>query len=182
MSWVIAIRCRMICVTGVQNRRRNVFRRSIFCVLNFMDIQNDFKEWLESLNRNGVNYLIVGAYALAHHGVPRATGDLDIYVEPSPDNAQRLLKALSEFGFSSLGLTADDFLKPDHVVQLGMPPVRIDLMTGLSGVKWSEAWEEKEPGSYGGIPVAFIGRRTFVANKKRTGRLRDLADLESLEE
>lgn len=147
-----------------------------------MDIQNDFKEWLASLNNNRVNYLIAGAYALAHHGVPRATGDLDIYVEPTVENACRLIKALDQFGFGSVGLKETDFLKPEHVVQLGMPPVRIDLLTSLSGIKWAFAWENRVPGSYGGVPVHFIGRETLVTNKKATGRTQDLADLEALGE
>lgn len=147
-----------------------------------MDIQNDFKEWLASLNNNRVNYLIAGAYALAHHGVPRATGDLDIYVEPTVGNACRLIKALDQFGFGSVGLKKTDFLKPEHVVQLGMPPVRIDLLTSLSGIKWSFPWENRVPGSYGGVPVHFIGKETLVTNKKATGRTQDLADLEALGE
>lgn len=147
-----------------------------------MDIQTDFKEWLASLNNNGVNYLIAGAYALAHHGVPRATGDLDIYVEPTPENARRLMKALDQFGFGSLGIKEDDFVKPEHVIQLGMPPVRIDLLTSLSGIEWAFAWRNKVKGAYGGVPAHFLGRETLVTNKRATGRTQDLADLEALGE
>lgn len=105
-----------------------------------METQPDFKELLVLFNARHVEYLIVGGYALAFHGAPRFTGDLDIFVKPDSINAQRILHALEAFGFASVSLTASDFEHPDQVVQLGVPPVRIDLITSLTGVSWDEAW------------------------------------------
>ena len=99
-----------------------------------MEIERDFKELLELLNSHRVEYLLVGAYALAFHGAPRFTGDLDVFVKPDSANSRRLIAALTDFGFGSVGLSADEFERPDQVVQLGVPPVRIDLITGISGV------------------------------------------------
>src|SRR3990167_2749325 len=98
-----------------------------------MEIQKDFKELLELLNSHRVKFLVVGGYALAFHGAPRTTGDIDLFVEPSPTNAQRVWEALKEFGFGQVGLKPEDFCQPDQVIQLGQPPVRIDIMTSLSG-------------------------------------------------
>jgi hypothetical protein len=149
---------------------------------NIMEIQPDFKELLELFNAHRVDYLIVGGYALALHGAPRFTGDLDIFVKPDPDNAQRILAALSDFGFGSLGLVQEDFIHPEHVVQLGVPPVRIDVITSLTGVTWAEAWAGKNQDFFGKVLVGFLGREQFVANKRALGRKRDLADLEALGE
>jgi hypothetical protein len=147
-----------------------------------MDAPSDFRELLESFNAHGVEYLVVGGFALAFHGAPRFTGDLDLFVRPDPANATRVLAALAAFGFGDLGLTREDFTRDDSVVQLGLPPVRIDLLTSLSGVNWDDAFRGRTPGELGGVVVAFIGRGDFVANKRATGRLKDLADLEALGE
>ncbi len=104
-----------------------------------MEVQPDFRELLALLNKYKVEYLIVGGYALAFHGAPRFTGDIDIFVRPEPQNAARILNALHEFGFGSLGLTEEDFSTPHNVVQLGTPPVRVDLVTSLTGVSWEDA-------------------------------------------
>ena len=133
-------------------------------------------------NEHEVAYLIVGGYALAFHGAPRFTGDIDVYVRPEPKNARRVIAALSDFGFGSAGISAEDFEKTDRVVQLGVPPVRIDLITSITGVSWDEAEAGKAAGTYGGIPVFYLGRREFAANKRATGRRKDLADLEALGE
>ena len=146
-----------------------------------MEIYPDFKELLELFNAQRVEYVIVGAHALAFHGAIRATKDLDIYVHPTAENASRIIAALDVFGFGSTGLRAGDFAKPDQVVQLGFPPVRIDLMTSIDGVTWEQAIAGKSAGDYGGTPVWFIGRNEFIANKKAMGRLQDLADAERLE-
>ncbi len=146
-----------------------------------MELQPDFKELLELLNAHQVKYLIVGGYALAFHGVPRFTGDLDLYISTSPENAQRVHQALKEFGFESVGLTDDDFSRANHVIQLGVPPVRIDFVTGIDGVAWKEAWEGRAEGQYGGVAVWFLGKAEFIRNKRTAGRLKDLADVESLE-
>ncbi len=109
-----------------------------------MEVQPDFKELLGLFNAHHVDYLIVGGYALAFHGAPRFTGDLDLFVKPDPQNAQRILEALNDFGFGLLGLTREDFIQPERVVQLGVPPVRLDLITSLTGVTWPEALAGKK--------------------------------------
>ena len=147
-----------------------------------MEMQPDFRELLALFNAHHVEYMIVGGYALAFHGAPRFTGDLDVLVKPDPENAQRILAALETFGFASVGLTPGDFSHPDQVVQLGVPPVRIDLLTSLTGTSWDEAFAGRTAGSYGDVPVYYIGREQFIANKRATGRKRDLADLEALGE
>ncbi|MBZ5620640.1 MAG: nucleotidyltransferase [Acidobacteriia bacterium] len=147
-----------------------------------MRLSKDLREFIESLNSHAVEYVIVGAYALAYHGSPRYTGDVDILIRPSAENADRLEGAIRKFGFGSLGLGADDFREPYQVIQLGHPPNRIDLLTGLTGVLFDEAWEGREPGDLDGIPVQFIGREAFLKNKRATGRLKDRADLEALGE
>jgi len=147
-----------------------------------MEPQRDFRELLELFNDRHVEYLIVGGYALAFHGAPRFTGDLDIFVKAEASNANRIMTALEAFGFGSIGLTASDFERPDQIVQLGVPPVRIDLITSISGVSWEEAWAGRVTGRYGDTPVQYIGREQFVANKRATGRTKDVADIEVLDE
>ncbi len=147
-----------------------------------MEVQPDFRDLLASLNAHRVEYAIVGAYALAYHGHPRATGDLDILVQPDLENARRLLQAIRSFGFGDLELTEEDFLEPNRILQLGYPPVRIDLMSGLSGVTWEEVAPGREEEEYGGLPVLVIGREAFIRNKRASGRLQDRADLEALGE
>ena len=147
-----------------------------------MDLESDFKELLELFNARSVEYLIVGAYALAQHGIPRYTGDLDILVRPSADNAVRVMEALKAFGFGEIGLARQDFEKAGNVIQLGVPPVRIDIVTSISGVSWEEADGERIEGRYGDIAVGFLGREQIIANKRASGRKKDLADLEALGE
>jgi len=147
-----------------------------------MEVQPDFRELLALLNAHSVEYMIVGGYALAFYGAPRFTGDLDVFVRPTAQNAVRILAALSDFGFGSLNLGAEDFSTQDRVVQLGVPPVRVDLITSLSGVSWETCWASRQPGAYGDVPVAFIGREQFIVNKRTVGRTKDLADLEALGE
>jgi len=147
-----------------------------------MDVQQDFKELLELFNARGVDYIIVGGYALAFHGAPRTTGDIDLFVGTAPDNAQRVLDALCEFGFGSVGLTKTDFEVPNQVVQLGVPPVRVDIITSLTGVSWDEAYNDRVNGVYGDVPVFFLSREKFLSNKRAIGRKKDLADLEALGE
>ncbi len=145
-----------------------------------MEIRTDFKELLELFNKHKVEYLIVGGYALAFHGAPRLTRDIDLFVRPTSENAERILAALDEFGFGSLNLSKDDFTTPGMVVQLGVPPVRIDIITRVSGVSWEKADATKASGYYGDTPVFFIGREDFIANKRATGRAKDAADIEAL--
>lgn len=147
-----------------------------------MEIQQDFRELLASFNDHKVEYIIVGGYALAFHGAPRYTGDIDILVKPDIQNARRTMVALNEFGFGSVGLTEGDFESPDKVVQLGFPPIRIDIITSLTGVSWEKAFSGRVAGKYGDLQVYYIGREQFIANKRAIGRKKDLADLDALGE
>lgn len=147
-----------------------------------MEVQKDFKELLALFNAHRVDYTIVGAYALAHHGVPRYTGDMDILVRPDPRNAERILRALDEFGFGSLDLKAQDFLESDKIVQLGVPPVRIDIMTSLTGVSWEDTAAGRVVGTYGDVEACYIGKEQLIINKRALGRKKDLADLEAIGE
>jgi len=145
-----------------------------------MEIPKDFKELLELLNSHKVEYLIVGGYALAFYGAPRFTGDIDLLVKADSENAGRILGALEEFGFGSLKLSEADFTSPNNVIQLGVPPVRVDIMTSLTAVDWEKAQANKVQANYGGTPTYFISKADFIANKRALGRKKDLADLEAL--
>lgn len=145
-----------------------------------MEVQKDFKELLELLNEYKVKYMIVGGYALAFHGAPRYTGDIDIFVKPEKNNAENVMKALHSFGFGSLDINEDDFSSPNKVVQLGVPPVRIDLITSITGVDWETAENNRVKSDFGEVEVYFIGRADFIINKKATGRHKDLSDIEAL--
>lgn len=147
-----------------------------------METQPDFKELLELFNAHSVNYLIVGAYALAFHGAPRYTGDLDIFVQPTVGNAASVMAALRDFGFGNVGITGSDFTMPDIVVQLGYPPVRVDLMTTITGVTWETVDRGAVVGEYGNVPVRYIGKDEYKINKRQLGRKKDLADIEALGE
>ena len=145
-----------------------------------MEVQPDFEDLLGLFNEHKVEYIIVGGYALAYHGAPRYTGDIDIYVKPDSQNAELIMKALADFGFSSVGLTVKDFENPDKVIQLGVPPVRVDIITSISGVLWKDASSGCVDGKYGDVPVKYIGLNEFIINKRTTGRKKDLSDLEAL--
>ncbi len=139
-----------------------------------------FKEFLLCLGAEGVRYLLVGGYALAAHGLPRFTKDIDVWVACEEDNAVRILSALTKFGFGSLGLTKEDLLDPRAVVQLGDPPLRIDLLTGISGVEFDAAHARHFVVKWEDLDIPVIDREDLIANKRATGRLRDLADVEDL--
>lgn len=147
-----------------------------------MEVPRDFSELLALFNAHRVDYLIVGAHALAFHGAPRYTADLDLLVRPDAENARRVLRALEEFGFGSLGLTGDDFTAPDQVIQLGAPPVRVDLVTSITGVSWEQAAAGRVEGRYGDLDAHYLGKNELIQNKRALGRKRDLADLEALGE
>lgn len=147
-----------------------------------MEVQQDFRELLALFNAHKIDYIIVGAYALAYHGAPRYTGDIDIFARPGLSNAQHIIQALEEFGFGSLGLTVSDFTAPDKVVQLGVAPVRVDIVTSLTGVSWEQADSGRAKGSYGDVTVYYLGKKEFVLNKQALGRKKDLADLEAIGE
>ncbi|MFH1185367.1 MAG: DUF6036 family nucleotidyltransferase [Chloroflexota bacterium] len=141
----------------------------------------DFSEFIQSLDDNAVRYLVVGGYAVALHGHPRYTKDIDIWIDLTPDNAHRLIDALDQFGFGSVGLKPADFLEADQIVQLGYPPNRIDLITGLSGVDFSVCFDERVEVTVDGVQVNFISLENLRKNKKAAGRHQDLADIENLE-
>ena len=147
-----------------------------------MTLHPDLREFLESLNASRVDFVIVGAHALAYHGHPRLTGDIDILVYPSRENAERVIQALIQFGFESLGYVPEDLLTPGDFIQLGVIPNRIDLLNQVSGVSNEEIWAERIASHLDNIPVHYIGREHFIRNKRATGRQKDLGDLESLGE
>ena len=146
-----------------------------------MQLSKDFQDFLGLLEKHRVRYSIVGGYAVAAHTVPRYTKDLDVWIEVSPENARNLVTALDEFGFTSLGLTVEDFLVPDAVVQLGYEPNRIDLLTGISGVRFDEAYPSRTTTRFGELTVAMIDKRSLATNKRAVGRPRDLLDAAELE-
>jgi len=143
-------------------------------------LNQDFKEFIKSLNDNQVKYLVIGAYALAVHGHPRYTKDLDIWIDKTPENTAKLIQALEQFGFGSLGLKAADFLTPRQVIQLGFPPNRIDLLNDPEGIDFENCYSNKFEIIIDEISVNFIDLENLKKNKKATGRLQDLADLENL--
>lgn len=140
----------------------------------------DFRDFAAILNKYAVRYLIVGGYAVAFHGHPRYTKDLDIWIERTPENARKLIAALDDFGFGAVGLDESDFLKPRQVVELGNPPNRIDLFTDLKGVEFAEAHERRVTDEFDAVTLHFIGREDLKRSKQAAGRLQDLADLENL--
>jgi len=146
-------------------------------------VNQDFLDLLRLLLDAGARFLVVGAHAMAVHGVPRATGDLDIWLDPDSANAQRAWDALLEFGapVREMGITRDDLESPGIVVQIGQPPRRIDLLTQVSGLSFAEAWPNRATHAIGGLAVPFIGRNDLVRNKRASGRTKDLADLDVLE-
>jgi predicted nucleotidyltransferase len=143
-------------------------------------LPRDFREFLQSLRSHGVDYLLVGGWAVGHHGHPRATGDMDVWVDRSPANAARLLAALRDFGFGSLALDAGTFQAPDQVVQLGVPPLRIDILTSVTGLEFAACRGRAEEAVIDGVPVRVIGLDDLRRNKRATGRPRDLDDLQRL--
>ena len=146
-----------------------------------MELSQDFKEFIESLNVSRVRYLVVGGYAVALHGHPRYTKDLDVWIDCTPANAKRMVRAFAEFGFESLGVKAADFEKPDRMVQMGVPPNRIDVLTSLAGVDFSACFKKRVIVEIDGISVNFIDVEHLKINKRAAGRLQDLADVENLE-
>ena len=144
-------------------------------------LSKDFKEFIELLNGHNVRYLVVGGYAVAFHGYPRYTKDLDVWIELSPENADNVLKALEEFGFGSLGLKSEDFLESDQIIQLGYPPNRIDILTTLKEIKFEDCYKARVEVDIQGLKINFIDLENLKHNKRATGRPQDLADAENLE-
>jgi hypothetical protein len=143
-------------------------------------VNPDFRDLLRGLSEADARFLVVGAYAVSFHSEPRATGDLDIWVEPTPDNARRVHAALAAFGAPLVDLTVADLSAPGTVFQIGVAPRRIDILTSITGVTFVEAWPDRREASYGGAPFPIIGVEALVRNKRALGRPKDLLDLELL--
>jgi hypothetical protein len=140
----------------------------------------DFSEFLKLLNSRSVRYLLVGGYAVSYYGTPRATGDIDVWIDRTPENADKLVRVLMDFGFDVPGLCPELFMKEHNVVRLGTPPLRIELLTSISGVEFDACHQARSVVNLGDVEVSFIGIEQLKINKKASGRLKDLADLESL--
>ncbi|MDO9129926.1 MAG: hypothetical protein Q7U34_08670 [Anaerolineales bacterium] len=145
-----------------------------------LELPLDFKEFLKLLNEKSVRYLLIGGYAVGYHGYPRATNDMDIWIAVHPDNAQRIVDVLKEFGFDLPELTPDLFLKENKIVRMGNPPMRLEISTGISGVEFEESYASRIVDTLDGVEVNIIDLPHLKANKKAAGRLKDLADLENL--
>jgi hypothetical protein len=143
-------------------------------------MNQDFVDLLRAFVDNDVRFVIVGAYALALHGRPRATGDLDIWVDATPHNAARVMQALSAFGAPLTEISVADLSRPGVVYQIGVPPGRVDILTELTGITFAEAWADRLRHDFGGVQVDFIGRSSFIRNKLATGRPKDLGDIEGM--
>ncbi|HJX28941.1 MAG TPA: DUF6036 family nucleotidyltransferase [Thermoanaerobaculia bacterium] len=144
-------------------------------------LQKDLREFIELLLSQNVEFLVVGGHAVAFHGYPRLTEDVDLLIRPTLENGSRILRALDLFGFGSIGLTAEDFTAPDRMIQLGRAPNRIDLLTQIWGLSFEEAWASRVPAELDSLEVFVIGREELIRNKRATARPQDLADAEKLE-
>lgn len=142
--------------------------------------EKDFNDFIELLNKHEARYLIVGGYAVAIHGYPRYTGDMDIWIEKTDENALKLVSVVKEFGFASLNLTKDDFLRKDFITQIGYPPLRIDVLNDLANVSFEEAWNNKKVIEDNGLTINFIGLKALIDAKETAGRDKDLTDIKRL--
>jgi len=147
-----------------------------------LDVTQDFDEFCALLSARSVEFVVIGAHALAFHGAPRFTGDLDILVRPTEENGRRLLAAIVDFGFPTAPVTPPDVVAGKKVIEMGVPPVQIHVMSAIDGVTWEDVWSTREAGTLGTNAVAFIGRECFLRNKRAAGRPKDLADIEALRE
>lgn len=141
----------------------------------------DFKEFIELLNAHNVEYLIVGGYALAFHGHPRYTKDIDVWIAANPENSKKMLNVLKDFGFASLSLSQQDFLEQENIIQLGFPPNRIDILTSVDGIQFTDSISTSSVIDVDGIAIHLIGIHKLIENKIASGRLQDLADVEKLQ-
>jgi hypothetical protein len=144
-------------------------------------VNTDFRDLIAAFNAHAVEYLVVGAHAVAAHGHVRATKDLDLWVRPSPENAPRVLRALAAFGAPLQDLTLEDLIQPGLIFQIGVPPLRVDVLTAIDAVQFDDAWRERVETTFGGQSTAVLSLPHLIANKKAAGRLQDLADVEALE-
>jgi hypothetical protein len=140
----------------------------------------DYRDMLSAFERADVDYLVIGAYAVAAHGHPRATGDIDLWVRPTPTNAERVVRALEHFGAPTSGLDVEDFSRPDRVIQLGVSPRRIDILTSAEGLTFGAAWEDRIRVELEGVSIPVLSREHLIRNKRALGRRQDLADIENL--
>ncbi len=146
-----------------------------------MAVNRDYKDLFRIFCTEKVEYLVVGAHAVVYYTEPRYTKDLDVWVSPSRENAERVWRALAEFGAPLMGVTLDDFGNQETIYQLGIEPNRIDILMGIGGVEFEDAWQDKEDSTYDGIPIFIIGKASLIAAKKAAGRPQDLIDIEWLE-
>jgi len=145
-----------------------------------MPLSKDLSEFIELLNANGVEFLVVGGFAVAWHGHPRFTADIDFLIRPDPVNAERVVKTLREFGFGGLQILPAELCQPDQIIQLGVKPNRIDLITSVAGLSFGEAWDSRVAGTIDSVGVLFIGRDALIRNKEAAARPQDLADAHAL--
>lgn len=145
-----------------------------------MILAKDFTDFVELLNKHKVEYMVVGGYALGFHGQPRTTGDMDIWIDCTLNNAAKMVSVLNDFGMSSLGLQEQDFLEPGIVTQIGYPPLRIDILNEIDGVKYKVAIKDKQYFKEGKLKIPFIGRNDFIKNKEAAGRKKDLTDVKKI--
>jgi hypothetical protein len=150
--------------------------------MNMLKVEKDFEEFIELLNKHKVKYMIVGAYALALYAKPRNTGDIDIFISRSDANAACMIKVLEDFGFESAGISKEDFLSESRVIQLGVSPVRIDIMNKIDGVLFDDAFKRIEIVKFGNTIANFISKTDLISNKLSSNRLKDKADLEELQQ
>ena len=147
-----------------------------------MELDKDFKEFVELLNDKNVEYMVVGGYSVAHHGFPRYTGDFDVWINPSKSNGAKMIDVLNDFGFGSMGLTVADFMRPDKIIQFGVEPVRIDIITEIDGIgSFNEAYKNIDKIKYGKMKINFIGFNDLIINKKASNKLQDQRDVKELE-
>jgi hypothetical protein len=146
-----------------------------------MQLPPDFKEFLQLLNSHDVEYLVIGGYAIGYHGFPRTTGDIDIWVAINPRNASALVRALKEFGFNMPTLSEDLFLEEGRITQMGVPPMRIEILTKISGVRFEDCYRKRTVADLGGVRANIISREDLKANKRAAGRSKDLNDLDNLD-
>lgn len=146
-----------------------------------MILAKDFEDFVTLLNRHQVEYMIVGGYALALHGKPRHTGDLDIWINISAENAALMIQVIEDFGMASLGLTEKDFLKPGYITQIGQPPLRIDILNNIDGLEFEDAKANMQQLEADGLKISYIGLHDFIRNKQASGRRQDLADIKEIQ-
>jgi len=148
--------------------------------MDTIQFPTELKEFLELLNEHRVEYMLIGGYAVGYHGFPRATADMDIWIATNEANAGKIIAALEAFGFAGTGMTPELFLGPDKITQMGNPPLRIEILTTISGLEFAEAYAKRIVDVVDGVPVSFISSDHLKINKRASGRPKDLADLDNL--